>query len=91
MLLSIDQTKIDALLAKAQPGYAIEAVLWSAPASNTVAIPELNAGSAIFVMLPSLEESRNKLLMLRDKIATKSKSPMTPEELERLVDETRGR
>jgi hypothetical protein len=91
MLLSIDQKKIDEQLANAQLGYTVSSVSWSAPESDTVKMPELNVGTTIFTMPPALEESRNRLLMLRDKIVIKGKPPMTPEELEHLVDETRGR
>jgi len=93
MLLSINQRKIEEQLANSPPMYVVSPCNWEGvvvPAQNE--IPTTNVTSAVSDMSPELERYRDRVLSLRQRIIERGEHPASStEELERILDETRGR
>jgi hypothetical protein len=85
MLLSIDQNKIAEQLAKEQPLYVVTPCNLEMPSISYEA-PSSDVQSVVTAMPPELERARDRLQALRQSL-----KPMSDEDLERKIDQTRGR
>ena len=90
MSFSIDQKKIDAELAKTPPAYTVTPCNLEIP-SVSYELPTVNVNSAVTAMPPGLERARERFLILRQRIIDRGSSPLSNDELDREIDETRGR
>jgi hypothetical protein len=91
MLLSIDATKVADQLRMARPTYVVttcnvEAIAMSAPQPSGISI-----FSTVVAMPPDLERARARLLTLRQRLIASGESPLSALDLDRQLDETRGR
>lgn len=94
MLLSISQKKIDELLASNPPLYTVTPSSLEDVDVSAInfEIPSANVYSTVTEMSPEAERYRDRVLSLRQHIIDRGENPASsPEELERIIDETRGR
>lgn len=90
MSLSINQNKINEQLAKNHPGYVVF------PCNLEVEQISFPDSSSIVASTEDVSRDwgkyRDRVLFLRQRLVEKGKQPAnSPEELERIIDETRGR
>ncbi len=90
MLLSIDENKVKDELARATPLYSVAALNIEIKIGE-FPIPMVNASSAVMTLPPDLEKSTQRLIELRQRLIASGSKPLSADELERLIDETRGR
>ena len=90
MLLLIDQNKIDAQLAETQPTYTVTPVNLETPTIR-YELPAVDVNSAVTAMPADLECVRARLLSLRQTLIERGVEPLSADDLERKIDETRGR
>lgn len=90
MLLSIDQKKIDAQLAETSPAYTATPCK---PETLTMRyeLPTVEVHSAVTAMPADFERARTRLLSLRHSLIKRGVDPLSADDLERKIDETRGR
>lgn len=93
MLLSINQSKVNEQLAKNPPVYVVSPCnLEIATVPPQAEIPATHVTSTVSGIPPEVERYRDRVLSLRQHIIDKGERPASsPEELERIIDETRGR
>jgi hypothetical protein len=94
MLLSIDQKKIDELLVNNPPLYTVTpSTLETVDVSAlNYEIPSGSVYSTVTEMSPEAERYRDRVLSLRQHIIDRGEHPASStEELERIIDEMRGR
>lgn len=93
MSLSIDQNKINEQLAKNPPAYVVSPCnLESAPVPPQADIPATHVTSTVSGLPPEVERYRDRVLSLRQHLIDKGERPASsPDELERIINETRGR
>lgn len=89
MLLLIDPKKIEEALRKTPPSYVIS------PCNVEIAVPRYEnpavyVGSTVTTMSPELERSRERVLSLRQHLIDSGRQPLSPDALEREINETRG-
>ncbi len=92
MLSWINKQKIQEQLAQKTPQYTITSAnldVVESPAPPAIAMPD--AASIVFVVPPDAKKSRERLLALRNTIASKGGISLSGEELDREVDRIRGR
>jgi hypothetical protein len=91
MSLSIVQKKIDEQLAANLPlAYTITSLNMEGP--KVVYEPvAVEVHSVTTSLSPEAERSRTRLITLREQLLASGTKPLSPEELEREIDETRGR
>ena len=90
MLLSIDQNKIVEQLAKSPPAYTVTPNNLE-PASVGYEPPTAEVHSTATLVSPDVERARRLLLTLRERVIENGRKPLSADELEREIDETRGR
>jgi hypothetical protein len=93
MLLSIDQRKIDEQLANYPLRYVVSPCsLEPAPVPPQTEVPAMRVTGTVSGTPPEVERYRDRVLSLRQQIIDRGERPASsPEELERMIDETRGR
>lgn len=93
MSLSIDQSKVNEQLAKSPPAYVVSPCnLEIVTVPPQAEIPATNVTSTIGGVPPEVERYRDQVLSLRQHLIDKGEHPASsPEELERIINETRGR
>jgi hypothetical protein len=93
MLLSINQRKIDEQLAISSAMYVISPCnLEIATPPPEPEIPAMRITSTMSGTPPEVERYRDRVLSLRQQIVDRGERPASsPEELERIIDEARGR
>lgn len=92
MLLSIDPKKIEKQLETAYTSYVVSQSNLHMP--DAVESPKASMGhtnSTISVMSPELERSRLRVLSLRQHLMAKGDKSFPTSDLERSIDEARGR
>jgi len=90
MLLSIDQNKIAAQLAQEHPAYTVTICKIEIP-DLRYELPTVDVNTAVTAMPPDLERARERLLLLRQRIIDRGLSPLSNDELDREIGDTRGR
>ena len=90
MLLSIDPTRVAQQLAKTTPAYIVVPFNLDA-GSIAYDPPTADVYSTATGMPPDVERARARLLALRRRLIESGASPLSSEDLERHMDETRGR
>jgi hypothetical protein len=94
MLLSINQKKIDEQLANYPPLYVVSPCtleIAAAPAPQ-FEFPEMRVNGTASGISPEVERYRDRVLLLRRQLIDRGERPAaSPDELERIIDETRGR
>lgn len=93
MLLSINQSKINEQLAKSPPAYVVSPCnLEIVTVPPQAEIPTTHVSGTLSGVSPEVERYRDRVLSLRQQLIDKGERPASsPEELERIIDETRGR
>lgn len=93
MLLSIDPRKIDEQVANSPPPYVVFAYNLESPIVPPHGeIATTHVISTASGMPPDVERYRDRVLSLRQHIIDRGERPASsPEELEHIIDETRGR
>jgi hypothetical protein len=92
MLLTIDEAKVKEFLANVgEPPYVVKASNLVAVESIPVPIPALMVGGTIFEMPRSDAEGRDYVMSVRRKIEASGVPLKSPDELNRELDEMRGR
>ena len=90
MLLSIDQEKIDKQLEVTKTPCIVTSCnleTENIPYQN----PPMHVGSSMTGMPPDLIRARDRVLTLRQRLIDRGQQPLSPDALEREIDETRGR
>jgi len=90
MLLWIDEKKVEEELKKPRQNYAVSAVNCEPGTIPLLETPTSHAYSAVNLVPPDMEAARERLLALRQKIMERG-GLVSGENLDRLIDETRGR
>ena len=90
MLLSIDKNKVRTELRKSRPSYSVTARNLEIKTEGYPA-PSIEASSAAVVLSPEAEKAVSRLKELRQRLIDSGKKPLSANELEVLIDETRGR
>jgi hypothetical protein len=92
MLLSINQKKVDDQLAKSVPTYVVSPCNWESQQDPITDMPTANISGTVSGMPPELELFRDRVFSLRQRIIDRGEHPASsPEELEHLIDDLRGR
>jgi hypothetical protein len=91
MLLSIDSEKVKEQLAKTSPAYIVTPSNLEPPIEMTYELPSAEVHGTLSGMPPDLERAHERLWALRNRIIHSGRKPLSPQELEREIDETRGR
>lgn len=93
MLLSINKEKIDRLLADTHTLYTVFGSDIQVDELKAVnyAIPDSHVYSVVTEMSPEVERYRNRVLSLRKQIIDKEHVASSTDELEHIINETRGR
>ena len=93
MLLSIDQTKLDEVIANSKLSYTVSPCNLEMPGSGPDAIEAPTAqiaGTEDFIT-PEFERYRNRVLSLRRGIIEREGTALSSDDLERVLDGYRGR
>ena len=90
MLLSIDPKKIEDQLAKNPPVYVVTPYNLGFVEIHHE-LPTTDVYSMTPVMPPDLERARERILNLRQHLIDTGSLPLSPDDLEQKIDETRGR
>lgn len=90
MLLSIDESKVQAEIARAEPAYRVTAVNLILPESK-YPIPSITPVTAVMTVPLDLQKASELLLEARRRLIEKGDRFLSPEELEREIDDIRGR
>jgi hypothetical protein len=90
MLLSIDDAKVKAEVAREQPSYRVTALNLELPMEGYSA-PAITTVTAVMTMPPDLQKANELLMELRQRLIQKGEKLLSPDELEQLINETRGR
>jgi hypothetical protein len=92
VLLVIDQKKVEEELAATERSYTVTSSNLDADIVRPYAEP---AGTQVYSTVEALpadsERSRARLLALRQRIIDSGVQPLSPDDLDRCIDETRGR
>ncbi len=90
MLLSIDPKKIKEQLAKHPPTYVVTPYNLEDVIIRRE-LPTADVNSMTPVVSPDLERARERILKLRKHLIDTGLPPLSPDELEEKIDETKGR
>ena len=90
MLLLIDEKKIKEQLSQTFPSYSVSAFNLEIPIEG-YPIPTVDVFNAVIVPSPESEKARDRLMRLRESLFKSGNKALSREELERVIDETRGR
>jgi len=90
MLLLIDEKKIQDELARTTPTYAVVASNLEIPIAGYPP-PVVSVSSAVMTLSPDMEKARQRVMERRQRLIESGSKPLSAEELERVIDETRGR
>jgi hypothetical protein len=91
MLLSISDDKIRQEMEKVDRVYTVSVGYLEPGYDNTIPIPSGTAQSAINVLPPDLEKEREQLMALRQSAIDAGMRPLSFDDLDKLIDEIRGR
>lgn len=90
MLLSIDATKVEEQLGRSRPSYTVTACNLEVAAGDSDQ-PSTTVVSTVVAMPPELELARERLIRLRQNLIQRGQPLLSAEDLDRELDETRGR
>jgi hypothetical protein len=90
MVLSINEEKVNEELEKTPPRYVVSPFNWE---PQKVPHQQLTTDvcTAVTEIPPDVARARADLLSLRQQMIEAGKKPLTPDELDREIDEIRGR
>ncbi len=88
--LSIDPKKVEKLLAEHPPRYIITPFNLE-PVEIHHDLPTADVYTMTPVIPPDLERARERVLSLRQHLIDMGETPLSPDDLEQKIDETRGR
>ena len=91
MLLAIDQNKLDEQLAITIPAYTVTPCNLIVETAVPVEHLTTNVYSTVAGLPADVERSRARLLALRQRIIESGVKPLSADDLDRYIDETRGR
>ena len=90
MLLLIDTNKIAEQLKHVQTSYVVTPCDIEIQSVN-YAIPTVEVNGMAITMPPELERARARLMSLRQSLIARGIEPLSADDLDRKIDETRGR